>query len=59
MNRVLEARFMGGPKIEFTQTKDRLVLRGLPEKAPNPLATVIELKVDGVPRQVLGAGKWF
>jgi len=59
MNRVLDARLMGGPKIEFSQTKDRLVLRGLPEKAPNPLATVIELKVDGVPRQVLGAGKWF
>ena len=54
-NKVLEARLMGGPKVEFTQTKDRLVLRGLPAKAPNPLATVIELKVEGVPMQALGA----
>ncbi len=55
-NKVLEARLLGGPKVEFSQVADRLVLRGLPEKAPNPLATVVELKVEGTPRQVLGAG---
>ena len=47
---------MNGPAIRFTQVRDRLVLHDLPEKAPSPLATVIELKVEGKPRQVLGAG---
>jgi alpha-L-fucosidase len=55
-NRVLEARLFGGKPVRFTQTGDRLVLHGLPEKAPDPLATVIELKVEGVPSQVLGMG---
>jgi alpha-L-fucosidase len=53
---VHEARLMGGPKVKFRQVRDRLVLSGLPEKAPNALATVIELKVTGEMRQVLGAG---
>jgi len=56
VNKVLKARLMNGPEIRFTQVKDRLVLLGLPEKAPNALATVIELTVEGEPRQVLGAG---
>ena len=56
VNKVLEARLMNGPAIRFTQVRDRLVLHDLPEKAPSPLATVIELKVEGKPRQVLGAG---
>jgi len=47
---------MGGPRVRFTQTKDRLVLRGLPETAPSRPATVIELHADGAPKQVLGAG---
>jgi hypothetical protein len=47
---------MGGPKVKFSQVEDRLVLRGLPVSAPNPLATVIELTCDREPRQVLGAG---
>ncbi len=55
-NRVLEARLFGGPAVEFAQTGDRLVLRGLPQAAPDPLATVIELRVEGEPQQVLGAG---
>lgn len=55
-NKVLQARLMGGAALEFTQVRDRLLLRGLPERAPNPLATVIELTVEGTPRQVLGAG---
>lgn len=54
--KVLKARFMNGPEIEFTQARDRLVLRGLPEEPPDPLATVIELEVEGPPRQVLGPG---
>jgi alpha-L-fucosidase len=55
-SKVLSARLMNGPKLRFTQTDDRLVLRGLPAEAPNPLATVIELTCEGVPVQVLGAG---
>jgi len=53
---VLEARLMGGPKVRVKQAKDRLVLSGLPEQAPDPLATVIELKTKGEPKQMLGAG---
>jgi alpha-L-fucosidase len=56
VNRVVSARLMGGPAVEFTQVRDRLVLQGLPLEAPDPLATVIELEVEGEPRQVLGAG---
>ena len=56
VNKVLKARLMGGPEVKFTQVRDRLVLHGLPKEAPNPLATVIELKVEGEPRQVLGPG---
>jgi len=55
-NKVLGARFMGGPEIRFSQVRDRLVLHGLPKDAPNRLATVIELHVEGVPQQKLGAG---
>jgi len=55
-NKVLSARFMNGPAIKYTQTGDRLVLHDLPVNAPNPLATVIELQVEGTPRHVLGAG---
>jgi alpha-L-fucosidase len=55
-NKVLSARLMNGPKVKFTQVNDRIVLRGLPAEAPDPLATVIELECDGEPRQVLGAG---
>jgi len=53
-NQVREARFFAGDEINFTQDELRLVLHGLPQVAPDPLATVIELKVEGEPRQVLG-----
>lgn len=53
---VKEARLMGGPEVAFTQKLDRLVLTGLPEEAPDPVTTVLELKVSGEPRQTLGAG---
>ena len=56
VNKVLGVRMLGGPEVAFTQVRDRLVLRGLPEQAPNPLATVFEITVEGTPRQVLGAG---
>jgi alpha-L-fucosidase len=54
--KVKTARLMNGPKVKFTQTEDRLVLRGLPAEAPSPLATVIELVCESEPVQVLGAG---
>lgn len=53
---ITEARLMGGKKVKFSQVRDRLVLSGLPQEAPDKLATVIELKFEGEPRQVLGAG---
>jgi alpha-L-fucosidase len=56
-NKVVRARLYKGPAIEFTQTRDRLVLEGLPKKAPDALDTVIELTIaGGKPRQRLGAG---
>ena len=54
--KVTGARLLNGRKVRFTQTTDRLVLRGLPAEAPDPLATVIELEVEGTPSQELGAG---
>ena len=55
-NKLLAARLFAGPAIDFTQEADRLVLAGLPEVAPDPLATVIELEVAGEPRQERGPG---
>ncbi len=55
-NRVLSAHLFNGPAVRFTQQSDRLVLTGLPTEAPDPLATVIELQVEGEPRHVLGTG---
>lgn len=55
-NKLLAARLFAGPAIHLTQEADRLVLAGLPEVAPDPLATVIELEVADEPRQELGAG---
>jgi alpha-L-fucosidase len=54
--KVLRARLMNGPEVAFTQTENRLVLHGLPETPPNPICTVIEMEVEGEPKQVLGAG---
>ena len=55
-NKVLGARLMGGYELGFRQNKDRLVIFGLPEIAPDALATVIEIDVEGQPKQKLGAG---
>lgn len=49
-NRVKSVRFMNGRAIRFRQTPDQIVLSGLPEKAPDPLTTVIEIQVQGRPR---------
>ena len=56
VNKVLFARLMNGPELRFTQEYDRLVIHGLPEQSPNPLSTVIQLELEGVPRHVLGPG---
>ena len=58
-SRVKKASLAGsGRRITFTQTKDRLVLKGLPAKSPDKVAGVAILKLDfaSVPRQQLGAG---
>jgi alpha-L-fucosidase len=49
---------VGGKRIAFEQTKDRLVLKGLPRTCPDKIAGVCVLKVGfrARPRQVLGAG---
>ncbi len=53
---IKKARLVGGREVPFTQVRDRLVISGLPQIAPDPLATVIALEFEGEPRQVLGAG---
>jgi alpha-L-fucosidase len=55
-NKVLAANILNGKKLKFSQVNDRLVLRGLPAEAPDPVDTVIELQVDGKPCQKLGTG---
>jgi alpha-L-fucosidase len=54
--KIEEARIMGGRKLKFRQVRDRVVISGLPAEAPDPIATVIELKFSGQPKQILGAG---
>ncbi len=54
--RVTGACHMNGPAIRFTQTTHRLVLHDLPERAPDPVVSVIELQVEGDIRQVIGIG---
>ena len=53
-NKVLAARIMGGPAVRFTQAAGRVLLHDLPEKAPDPLVTVIELEVEGTPTHSRG-----
>ncbi|MBN2450043.1 MAG: alpha-L-fucosidase, partial [Lentisphaeria bacterium] len=57
--RLKQARlFPDGAPLPFQQRRDRLVISGLPEKCPDPVAGValLELEFASVPRQVLGAG---
>ena len=54
-----QARLMAdGRTLPFTQEPDRLVIRGLPAKCPDPVAQValIEMEFTGVPHQVMGCG---
>ena len=44
--RVASVKQMGGPAVQFTQKARRLVLHGLPEKAPSPIATVFEIEFE-------------
>ncbi|NLO72986.1 MAG: alpha-L-fucosidase [candidate division WS1 bacterium] len=58
-NRVLEVRFMGvqgrkGRKIKFRQVGRQLFLSGLPQEPPDPLATVIQIEVEGKPKAATG-----
>jgi alpha-L-fucosidase len=55
-NKVLSARVFNGPEVEFSQAGGRILLTGLPEQAPDPLATVIELVVEGTPTHSRGIG---
>lgn len=56
-NEVRSARFLvGGKAIAFEQKGERLILRDLPEKAPDEQATVIAMEIQGAPRHRLGAG---
>ncbi|NLO74936.1 MAG: alpha-L-fucosidase [candidate division WS1 bacterium] len=50
-NKVESVKFYQGKKIKFEQTPTQLILTGLPEKAPDPLATVVEIQVRGKLRQ--------
>jgi len=54
--RIESAKIMGGKKLKVVQEKDRVLLKGVPADAPDPLCTVIELKFSGEPKQTLGAG---
>lgn len=57
--RVLKASLLAsGQPVAFEQTDNRLILRGLPQQAPDTHAgvTVFKLECDASPRQVLGAG---
>jgi alpha-L-fucosidase len=47
-----------GETVRFTQTEDRLILKGLPKKNPDKLAgvAVLKLEFESAPRQKLGAG---
>jgi len=49
-NNVLSARILTtGEKVKFEQKDDRIFLRNLPRKAPDPYDTVIALELDGKP----------
>lgn len=57
--RVLKATLMAtGETVPFEQTENRLVLKGLPETNPDPIAgiSLIRLECDAPLRQVLGPG---
>jgi len=57
--KLLKASFLAtGENIKFEQSKDRLILKELPEKEPDKIAgiTVIKMEFGAQPKQQLGAG---
>ena len=55
-NEVLSARFLAsGDPIDFEQDGDHLKLQGMPETAPDELATVIAMELRDAPRRRLDA----
>jgi alpha-L-fucosidase len=57
--RLVKASILGtGQRIRFRQTKNQLVLKGLPKTSPDKIARMAVLKLEfaSTPRQVLGAG---
>jgi len=49
-NRVLRANFLAtGTELPFEQKEDRLFIRGLPARAPDPVDTVVALDLEGEP----------
>jgi len=57
--KLVKASFLAtGERIRFTQTADRLILKGLPRKCPDKIVGVCVIKMEfkSKPRQVLGAG---
>jgi alpha-L-fucosidase len=52
MNKVVSAKLLpSGANVTVTQDDFRVQLGGLPEHAPEPLVSVIELECDGEPKQ--------
>jgi len=46
------ARIMGGQELKWKAGEKGLLLSGLPERAPNSIASVIELELDGEPEVI-------
>jgi len=52
-NRVLKAYMLAaGKNLLFEQKKDRLFIRGLPLRTPDPMDTVVVLEIEGMPEAV-------
>jgi len=57
-NRVLNVRMLAtGRKLRFEQHEDRLFVRGLPSKSPDPIDTVVAIEIEGKP-QTMPASFW-
>jgi len=57
-NRVIKAYMLAtGKKLPFDQRHDRLFVRGLPPKAPDPIDTVVAIELEGKP-ETLPASFW-
>jgi len=52
-NKVIEVYMLADNKrLTFEQKEDRLFIRGLPRKAPDPIDTVIAIELEGEPKSV-------